>query len=95
VFVRLDDGKWTVENRAVLSELTRGLQGYQPSFFMHGLYLVTRVPGFVILSPRKNKEPSFFSIQLDTMEVALAPGNMGWMVYRSELPWPLALHTCC
>ncbi|TVT99874.1 hypothetical protein EJB05_54727, partial [Eragrostis curvula] len=93
VFARLDGGEWALERRLMLSEVTRGLSGYRPSFFNHRLCISTNGPGFVILTAQP-AAPWFFSIDLETMKVALAASDMGHIVYQSELPWPPALKAC-
>nr|TKW29246.1 hypothetical protein SEVIR_3G383900v2 [Setaria viridis] len=92
VFIRLEGGKWVLENRVLLSEATRGLPGYKPSFFSGcPRYVLTIGTEFVIL---KAMEAWTFSINLETMEVAPAVEYMGLLVYGCELPWPPTLHAC-
>ncbi|TVU49462.1 hypothetical protein EJB05_00775, partial [Eragrostis curvula] len=93
VFARLGGGEWALERSVLLSEVTYGLSGYQPSFFNHRLCISTNGPGFVILMTQP-AAPWFFSIDLETMKVALAASDMGRIVYQCELPWPPALKVC-
>ncbi|TVU49448.1 hypothetical protein EJB05_00761 [Eragrostis curvula] len=78
VFVRLDAGDWTLESSVLLSEAARGLPGYNPSYFERPkqTIITKRRPGFVILMPRCRGLWSF-SIDLETMEVALALPGIG------------------
>ncbi|TVT99877.1 hypothetical protein EJB05_54730, partial [Eragrostis curvula] len=76
VFARLDVSEWVLERRVTLSVVTRGLSGYRPSFFNHRLCISTNSPGFVILMAQP-AAPWFFSIDLETMKVALAACDMG------------------
>ncbi|TVU49453.1 hypothetical protein EJB05_00766, partial [Eragrostis curvula] len=90
-----DGGEWAPEKTVLLSEATRGLPGYKPSFFNQPLNILTRAPGFVILSTR-TEDWWTFSIDLETMEAALAPAeeDLGAMAYPCELPWPPPFHAC-
>ncbi|KAL6622522.1 hypothetical protein ACP70R_032401 [Stipagrostis hirtigluma subsp. patula] len=93
VFARLDGGGvWALEESALLPEAARALPGYRPSFFYKRLDVVTAGPGFVVLAPPPTtsrgddaaEAPWCFSLDLDSMQVALAPDDMGPMVYRCE-----------
>ncbi|TVT99878.1 hypothetical protein EJB05_54731, partial [Eragrostis curvula] len=96
VFARSDDDgdDWRLETSLRLGEATRGLPGYDPSFFtgVKGFKLLTRGPGFVILNTPVNPARwSTFSVNLETMEVAPAADDLGKIVYQCELPWPPTL----
>ncbi|CAL4898287.1 unnamed protein product [Urochloa decumbens] len=79
VFMRLCSGEWVLEKRVMLSEATRSLPGYHPSFFSRSPFVSTLGVGFIILAPRS--EPLWtFSVDLETMEVSPAAGDMGLMV---------------
>ncbi|CAN6338734.1 unnamed protein product [Urochloa humidicola] len=94
-FARLKGGEWALEKRVLLSEETRGLPGYRPSFFSHPQYVFRVGVGYVILSAyTENEDPWIFSINLETMEAAPAAESMTFMVYGCELPWPPTLHAC-
>ncbi|CAN6361568.1 unnamed protein product [Urochloa humidicola] len=93
VFARLDSGEWALEKSVLLSEATSGLPGYQPSFFNHDQRILIQGTGFVTFYP--DVEINWqYSINLQTMEAKLAERDDGRMLYRCELPWPPALHTC-
>ncbi|CAN6356717.1 unnamed protein product [Urochloa humidicola] len=92
VFLRLEGGDWMLEKRVLLSEATRGLPGYEPSFFSTPQYVHMVGAGYVILSPID--DPWMFSINLETMEAASAVKSMKSWVYGCELPWPPTLHAC-
>ncbi|CAN6348220.1 unnamed protein product [Urochloa humidicola] len=95
VFVRPEGGEWALEKRVLLSEATRNLPGYKPSFFSHPQYAVRVDPGYVILSAYTEKGDTWiFSINLETMEAASVTESMTFMVYGCELPWPPTLHAC-
>ncbi|TVU49454.1 hypothetical protein EJB05_00767 [Eragrostis curvula] len=97
VFARLDGGEWALEKRVLLSEVTRSLPGYQPSFFSSPQRVLTVGVGFIILSPPKflaSEGQWAFSLDLETMEAAPAVRAMGYSVYQLEFPWPPSLHTC-
>lgn len=86
VFRRVEeDGDWELEKSIVLSEATRGLPGYKPEFFENPMNILTRGPGFVILSPQA-LERWLVSVDLETMGVALAEEDMGPMVYGCQFP---------
>lgn len=91
VFTRVGDGDWALEKSIILSEATRGLPGYKPAFFEKPMNILTRGPGFVILSPQA-LEKWLVSVDLETMEVALAEEDMGTVVYGCQIPWPPALN---
>ncbi|KAF8757333.1 hypothetical protein HU200_010848 [Digitaria exilis] len=91
VFGRLDSGEWALEKSILLWEATSGLPGYKDRFFSHYQEILTRGIGFIILSPQF-AEPCPYSIDLETMEAKEATADVGPRVYRSELPWPPALH---
>lgn len=93
VFARLNGGEWTLDKRVLLSEATRRLKAYQPSSFSRSPSILTSGAGLVVLSPQYGGIWPF-SIDLDTMDSAPVTRDMGKMVYRCELPWPPALHTC-
>ncbi|CAL4898318.1 unnamed protein product [Urochloa decumbens] len=93
VFARLEGGEWALEKRVLLSEATRGLPGYKPSFFSEPQYVFRVGTGYVILSPYI-AEPWIFSINLETMEAAPAVVSIPSRVYGCELPWPPTLHAC-
>ncbi|CAN6361554.1 unnamed protein product [Urochloa humidicola] len=92
MFVRLEGGEWALEKKVLLLEATRGLPGYKPSFFSDSQYILRVDEGYAILS-QYTEEP-LFSINLETMEVALSAESMKQMVYGCKLPWPPALHAC-
>ncbi|CAN6356711.1 unnamed protein product [Urochloa humidicola] len=93
IFAVLEGGEWGLEKSVLLSEATRGLPGFQPSFFSYYQDFLTIGTGFVTLTPPFG-EPWPYSIDLETMEAKLAAGDMGFLVHRCELPWPPALHAC-
>ncbi|CAL5020792.1 unnamed protein product [Urochloa decumbens] len=93
VFLRLEGGEWALEKRVLLSEATRGLPGYEPSFFSKPQYVLRIGVEYVILSPYAG-QTWIFSINLETMEAASAVRTMTPMVYGCELPWPPTLHAC-
>ncbi|OEL21965.1 hypothetical protein BAE44_0017019 [Dichanthelium oligosanthes] len=88
VFTRLNGGEWAPEKRILLPVATRCLPGYQPSFFsnLYPLNILTRGTGFVVMSPHRRRllclERWHFSVDLETMEVALVEEDMGPMAYR-------------
>ncbi|CAN6356714.1 unnamed protein product [Urochloa humidicola] len=92
VLVRLQGGEWVLEQKVLLSEATRGLPGYKPSFFSEPLYVVLVGTGYVILTPFM--ETWIFSINLETMEAASAVESMTSTVYGCELPWPPTFNAC-
>ncbi|CAL4905624.1 unnamed protein product [Urochloa decumbens] len=92
VFVRLEGGEWMLEKRVLLSEATRDLPGYKPSFFSTHQFVHMVGAGYVILSPMDDLW--MFSINLETMEAAPAVESMASWVYGCELPWPPTLHAC-
>ncbi|KAK3124548.1 hypothetical protein QOZ80_7BG0588220 [Eleusine coracana subsp. coracana] len=91
VFKRVEDGDWALDKSVVLPEATRGLPGYKPEFFESPMNILTRGPGFVVLSPQV-VERWLVSVDLETMEVSPAEEEMGVMVYGCALPWPPALN---
>jgi hypothetical protein len=87
-----------LENKVMLSKVTCGLPGYQPSFFNKPLTIMRRGVGFVVISPQEPKQqwPWPFSVDLKTMEVApAADGTRKKMpiygIYPCEFPWPPVL----
>ncbi|KAL6847006.1 hypothetical protein ACP4OV_022859 [Aristida adscensionis] len=91
VFTRRGGGEWALEKSVLLPKAARCLPGFRPSFFYHRPEVVTAGLGFVVLAPSptsRGPEPWCVSVDLGTMEVALAPDDMGAMVYRCELPPP-------
>ncbi|RLN29995.1 uncharacterized protein C2845_PM05G03540 [Panicum miliaceum] len=76
VLAKFHSGEWALENSVLLSEATRGLPGYQPSFFIYGQDILTRVCRTV--AP--------YSIDLETMEAEPTTGDMGPMEYRKQGP---------
>ncbi|CAN6334652.1 unnamed protein product [Urochloa humidicola] len=92
VLVRLEGDEWMVEKRVLLSEATRGLPGYEPSFFTTPQFVLMVGAGYVIVAPINGEW--LFSINLETMEVASAVEAMASRVYGCELPWPPTLHAC-
>lgn len=93
VFARVhgsDD--WALEKRIELSEATRVLPGYKPSFFGQPLNVCTTGVGSVVLSPRE--QWWLFSVDLETMVVQQRAAEHMGTAYPCELPWPPALHAC-
>ncbi|OEL16969.1 hypothetical protein BAE44_0022013 [Dichanthelium oligosanthes] len=62
-------GGWALEKKVLLSEVARGLPGYQPSFFNQPLDILTRGLGFVIL--KTTSESWTFSVDLETLEISM------------------------
>ncbi|CAL4898335.1 unnamed protein product [Urochloa decumbens] len=92
VYARPDSGEWMLEKSILLSEATRSLPGYKDEFFSQPMNILTRGLGYVILSP-KTLDKWLISVDLETMQVALAEEDMGTMVYRCEVPWPPVLNS--
>ncbi|CAN6352161.1 unnamed protein product [Urochloa humidicola] len=80
VFMRLSNGDWVLEKSIMLSEATRSLPGYRPSFFSLSPVVLTQGAGFIILSPR-SEQPWPFSVDLETMEASPAAWDIGAMMY--------------
>uniref|UniRef100_A0A0E0LZT5 F-box domain-containing protein n=1 Tax=Oryza punctata TaxID=4537 RepID=A0A0E0LZT5_ORYPU len=98
-----EDEEWAVEKRIRLSEATRGLPGYDASFFFGGdepMNVITRGAGFVVLSPRlrttKEASPArwWFAVDLETAEVERVHEDLGMIQFPCELPWPPNLRAC-
>lgn len=107
IFAKLDDSdnhEWVLENRITLLETVQALlgDGYEPACpwikllknvrYKLTLTMSTRGSGFVILLLHPD-DTRLFSVDLKTMEVKPAKGDLGKIMYPSELPWPPALHT--
>jgi hypothetical protein len=94
VFARVD-GQWGLENKVLLSKVTRSLPGYQLSFFDKPLTIMRRGVGFVVISSWEPNQQWPFSVDLKTMEVAPATvGSRERMAYPCEFPWPPILQVC-
>ncbi|CAL4898312.1 unnamed protein product [Urochloa decumbens] len=92
VFLRLEGGEWMLEKRVLLSEATRAVPGYDPSFFSNPQVVLMVGTGYVILAP--SEDPWKFSMNLETMEAAPAVESLTSEVYGCELPWPPTYHAC-
>ncbi|TVU49455.1 hypothetical protein EJB05_00768, partial [Eragrostis curvula] len=82
VFARLNGGEWALEKRVLLSEVTRSLPGYQPSFFSYHLTIIAKGVGFITLVPKllPCDQPRAFSVDLETMVAAPAVEGMGVLI---------------
>lgn len=101
-----DVEEWAVEKSVRLSEATRGLPGYDASFFGGGgpMDVITRGAGFVVLSPRirtTTKEEAapaparwWFAVDLETTEEERVHDDLGMIQFPCELPWPPSLRAC-
>ncbi|RLN30720.1 hypothetical protein C2845_PM05G03450 [Panicum miliaceum] len=96
VYAKLGGGEWALEKSLSLPEATRGLPGYQDEFFFgqpRPLDIVTRGPGYVILSPRI-LATWLVTVDLETMQVTLAAAaDTGAVINRCEIPWPPVLNS--
>uniref|UniRef100_A0A0E0EQS5 F-box domain-containing protein n=1 Tax=Oryza meridionalis TaxID=40149 RepID=A0A0E0EQS5_9ORYZ len=100
-----EDEEWAVEKSVRLSAATRGLPGYDASFFGGGgpMDVITRGAGFVVLSPRIRttaKEEAaaparwWFAVDLETAEVERVHDDLGTIQFPCQLPWPPNFRAC-